>query len=182
MAHKLLKKYYKKEIQLDPTVISDILDELINDDKKMLVFGVGFDSELWYHAAKYNILFVENNLQYIELARKQNLPISVYPYENISVKNSFQLTDKQLDEFPLPLLDPPYDIILIDGPEGYAEEKPGRLLPIYWSWKYLSKKSTKIYVDDANRPLEMSAVKRFFHQENLLKYFPQREGTVKLII
>lgn len=65
----------------------------------------------------------------------------------------------------------PFDIIIIDGPEGYSSEKPGRLLPCYWS-TILSKPGTVIYVDDANRTLEAYCIETYFKsykRRNLIK-------------
>jgi hypothetical protein len=67
------------------------------------------------------------------------------------------MTNEQIDNIKIPnsLLElGPFDIILIDGPTGFNNECPGRILPIYWSKKYLSKQGTIIYIDDANRKLE----------------------------
>ena len=46
-----------------------------------------------------------------------------------------------------------FDIIIIGGPEGFTQKKPGRLIPCSNS-KILSKSGTLIYIDDVNRKLE----------------------------
>jgi hypothetical protein len=49
-------KYYNKKIQLATYVINDVLS--ICDGKKMLVFGLGYDSPLWYNATNKNTYFI----------------------------------------------------------------------------------------------------------------------------
>lgn len=55
-------------------------------------------------------------------------------YETL-VENSFNLTDNDIMKYELnnklkKLA--PFDIIIIDGPEGYNNKTPGRLIPCYW--------------------------------------------------
>ena len=58
----------------------------------------------------------------------------------------------------------PFDIILIDGPEGWNYNTPGRLIPCFWS-TLLSKPSTVIYVDDSSRPLENYCINKYFNNK-----------------
>lgn len=138
----LLDKYYNKKILLSIKVINDILDEIIkmSNDKpvKMLVFGLGYDSELWYNATNCNTYFVENNIDYINYNNgiKSN-NIIFYEYKNINVEKSYSMTDDDIELYNIPneLIDnSPYDIILIDGPVGHGNN-PGRLIPYYWTKK-----------------------------------------------
>ena len=48
---------------LDKKVINDIFLNF-NDNTKFLVFGLGYDSKMWYHGNK-NTYFVENNKKYV---------------------------------------------------------------------------------------------------------------------
>ena len=75
----------------------------------------------------------------------------------------------------------PFDIILVDGPSGYDDKCPGRLLPIHWSKKHLSKEGTIIYVDDATRFLEKKCINKYFI-DNKKVYFRDRLGTMKINI
>lgn len=173
-------------IQLDTEVIKDILLNVDGKNKKMLVFGLGYDSELWYNLTNKNTLFIENNYEYIKLNKNINSNnIIYYDYKNITVEKSLKNINKQfIDSFSIPqkILDnAPYDIILIDGPAGFNSECPGRLLPCYWSKNYLSKENTLIYVDDANRPLEHKCINKMFSNK-MKTYFKQRNGTMKIIM
>jgi hypothetical protein len=177
-------RFIHPNIQLSKDVIHDILG--INcENKKMLVFGLGYDSELWYNFANQNVFFIEHNKEYINL--NKNIPsknIAFYSYSGISVKKSYHLTKEQIDAFKLPqsiIENAPYDIILIDGPNGSDIRCPGRLLPIFWSKKYLSKQGTIIYVDDVNRDLEKKCVNKYF-ANNKKTYFSDRLGTMKIYV
>ena len=179
----IYKQYINTNIQLDSKVIRDILVNCEN--KKMLVFGLRYDSELWYNATNKNTFFIENNKKYIDLNKNINSNnVIFYSYSNINVKSCFKLTDNQIEHYPIPqkILDnAPYDIILIDGPNGFDDNCPGRLLPIYWSSKYLSKKSTIIYIDDATRQLEKKCINKYFLNKPKT-YFTNRLGTIKINI
>src|SRR5690606_27286497 len=48
-----------------------------------------------------------------------------------------------------------WDVILVDGPQGYKPQHPGRALPIWWAAQ-LRSPHTHVFVDDYNRPLEQS--------------------------
>ena len=74
----------------------------------------------------------------------------------------------------------PFDIIIVDGPEGYSLEKPGRLIPCYWT-TMLSKPGTIVYVDDANRELETFCIKKYF-KDYPKKIFNKRNKCVKIYI
>lgn len=174
-------EYYNANIQLDKEVIKDVFTE-IKKNTKMLVFGLGYDSKMWYKGNHSNTFFVENNDNYIQMN------INVIPKNNIIKYNynttcasSIQLTDDQIKKFNVPekiMNEAPFDIIIIDGPEGYSLDKPGRLLPCYWS-TLISKPGTVIYIDDANRTLETYCIKKYF-TNNIKKEFSRRNKCIKV--
>lgn len=178
-------KFINSNIQISKLVVNDIILDVDNKNKKMLVFGLGYDSELWYNLTNKNTFFVEDNKYYIDLNNSINKNNIIYhDYKNISVKTSLNLTLNQIKNFEIPkkLLElAPFDIILIDGPTGFNEKCPGRLLPIYWSKEYLSNDKTIIYIDDASRHLEKKCINSFFINNNK-KYFKDRLGTMKIYI
>jgi hypothetical protein len=164
----IIKNYYTDDIQTSKQVVHDIANNSIN--KKMLVFGLGYDSELWYNLLKGEAYFIEDNQHYIDLNKHiPNKNIIKYQYKNINVKKSFNLTDQEIDTYVIPenILDlGPFDIIYIDGPTGSTKNSPGRLIPFFWSRKFLSKSGTIIYIDDSARLLESYCIHKFFSQEN----------------
>ena len=58
---------------------------------------------------------------------------------------------------------------------------PGRLLPIYWSNKYLSKSNTIIYIDDSERELEKYFIKNYFFKKNIEYIKCGHKETVKIV-
>ena len=175
-------EYYDKRIQIDMKVINDVFKNF-TPNTKMLVFGLGYDSKMWYEGNNKNTYFIENKNEYIEL-NKKNIHfdnIIKYDYET-KCKTSTKLTDLEINKFQIPeeiLKLAPFDIIIIDGPEGYNEEKPGRLIPCYWS-TLLSKPGTIIYIDDSSRFLEDYCIKKYFDNKEK-KIFVERGKCTKII-
>ena len=150
---------------------------------KILVFGLGYDSKMWYNKNK-NTYFIENKDEYIKL-NENDVPknnIIKYEYKNLTVKNSFKMKDNDVVQYTIPenlKKSGPFDVIIIDGPEGWRHEKPGRLIPYYWASK-LSLKGTIIYGDDSSRKLEKYCINKFY-KDKKKTYFKQRLGCVKII-
>jgi hypothetical protein len=94
-----------------------------------------------------------------------------------------ELSDSKISSLKIPkkiLSEAPFDIIIIDGPEGNGPNTPGRLIPCYWS-TMLSKPSTIIYVDDASRPLENFCIEKYF-KDYSKKVFTSRKICVKIYV
>lgn len=174
--------YYNTNIQLDKTVIRDIFNNFTSTSK-MLVFGLGYDSKMWFNGNK-NTYFVEDNEEYIKL-NENDIPsenIIFYNY-NTTVKDSFKMSDKDIYSVPIPtkIIElSPFDIILIDGPAGYNSEQPGRLLPCYFS-NLVSRKGSIVYIDDSSRPLETYCINKFF-KDKQKTIFKNRLQSTKIII
>lgn len=180
----LLKRYYNNNIQIHINVINDILQECKRKPTKMLVFGLGNDSILWYNATNKNTIFVEDDINYINFTNIPQDNIIKYNYSDITVSKSMNLTIGDIEKYKIPdkLIElSPFDIIIIDGPKGYRDNHPGRLLPIYWSKYYLSKPGTILYIDDSKRLLESNCINRFLIA-NKVKYFHERDGCDKCIV
>lgn len=174
------EKFFNKNIQLSEKFIKSLLFEIINKNKKVLIFGMGYDSLLWYKANNCkNIFFIEDNDNYIKLNHKIKKKCVVkYNYRNVSVRESLQnKINPSIYNLPKRIeKNKPFDLILIDGPQGYSEKSYGREIPYYWSRHKLMHKKTKIYLDDINRPLEFHLLKKYF-LDFQMKYFAEREGS-----
>ena len=170
-------EFYNTNIQIDKKVIDDVFKQ-IRANTKMLVFGLGHDSKMWYEGTNKNTYFVEDKEEYINL-NKPTIPadhIIKYTYNTV-VPTSSNLTDAELGIFTIPeqlQKEGPFDIIIIDGPEGWAG-RPGRLIPFYWS----SKPETIIYADDSVRAFEDLCIKRFFNK-NVKEVFEERNKCTKI--
>ena len=158
-------QYYNPKIQIHRDVIVDVFSNF-TPNSKMLVFGLGYDSKMWYEGNNKNTFFVENNDDYIKL-NKRHIPedkIIKYDYKT-KVNSSFTMNDSLINTFEIPekiMNEGPYDIIIIDGPEGHSPNTPGRLIPCYWA-TLLSKPGTIIYIDDSKRPLESYSIRKYFN-------------------
>ena len=177
------KKYYNSNIQMHPKVIDDICKDCVH--KKMLVWGLGYDTPLWWNVADNNTYFIESKDMYIEL--NKDIPdknIVKYTYPDINVRQSLDYPEKFISRnVPESILKLGYfDVIIIDGPYGNSDNGPGRLLPIYWSLNYLSKPNTVIYIDDSNRELEAFCIKKYCKPDQIVKKYPYRKGTIKYIV
>ena len=180
----VIDKYYDPRIQTNKEIISDIAKEIYGKNKKMLVFGLGYDSRLWYNLTNKNTFFVEDNKEYIEMNKDiSDDKIIQYGYEGITVESSFNISEKEINSFIIPkkiIENAPYDIIYIDGPCGYKQDTPGRLLPIFWAKTFLSKPGSFIYIDDCKRPLEAMCIDKYF--KNYTKsMIDLRDGCIKIV-
>ncbi|NBO98915.1 MAG: hypothetical protein EBU90_02135 [Proteobacteria bacterium] len=177
----LFDLYYNNNIQLATDVVRDILRECTSRGKpKMLVFGMGHDTRLWWEAA--DTYFVEHDLNFIKMnSFVLTDHVIHYKYPGMTVKRSCEWLNQSKSEWqkvkcPQQLVENgPYDIIIIDGPPGYRYDLPGRLLPIYWSLS-LSKAGTVIYIDDCNRNLETLCIQTFLTKDvQLVSTFTSRD-------
>jgi hypothetical protein len=174
-------EYYTNNIQIDKTVIKDIFENM-QQNTKMLVFGLGYDSKMWYEGNNKNTFFIENKDQYIELNKDHISSDNIIKYDyTTTCESSYNLTDQEINMFNIPtriLQLAPFDIILIDGPEGYSKEKPGLLIPCYWS-TLLSKTGTLIYIDDSKRKLESYCITKYFN-DKIKDVFSSRDNCTKI--
>ena len=172
-------EFYNKKIQLHIDVVKDILSN-IRPRYKMLVFGLGYDSNMWHNANSEGLtVFVEEHTKWIDLNKN-------IPRENVvQYKYPFKMTEKPLNlepyEPPQSIFDRgPYDIIIIDGPGGHNNKCPGRLIAYYWS-TLVSKPGTLVYMDDAKRPLEKYCINRFYNLKDKFM-FQERKGCVRITV
>lgn len=176
-------EFYNNNIQIHKDVINDVFSE-IKPNTKMLVFGLGFDSKMWYNGTNQNTFFVEDNEAYIRLNTNDIPETNIVHYRyNITCASSFRLSDTTIHTYTIPekiAKQAPFDIIIIDGPTGYSLNRPGRLIPCYWS-TILSKPGTIIYVDDTNRPLEDFCIKKYFYN-NTKQQFLSRQKCTKIFV
>jgi hypothetical protein len=178
-----MQPYYTSRIQLHPNVIRDIFAS-ITPTTKMLVFGLGYDSRMWYEGTGGNTFFVENKDEYIRLNEKDIPASHIVKYDYTTrCQTSMTMNEEEIQSFSIPakILElAPFDIILIDGPEGWQASSPGRLLPCYWSLR-LSRPGTLVYIDDSSRRLETYCIQKFYGSY-AQTVFPERSGCTKIIL
>ena len=183
----IMSKYYSPKILIGKPMIEDIVKTMIGNNKKVLIFGLGYDSNLYYFANnKKNIWFVETNDEYIKLCKEIDKKCVIkHDFSNITVKSSMTLSDEQIEKYPIPyilLKNAPYDIILVDAPVGSSDNAPGRLLPMYWTKECLSHSGTIVYADDTERKLENYCIKKYFSNYKILMKNTANAETIKFSI
>ncbi|MGI9319258.1 MAG: hypothetical protein ACR2QW_18165 [bacterium] len=149
----------------------------------MLVFGLGRDSIIWQTVNPGFTLFVEHDTRWSRTMEKQINGIQVLNYEYLTqceptlpVHEQPPISETELAAYPIPpeLLARKWDIILIDGPTGFDNSCPGRMLPIYWS-SVISSNRCDIFVDDYMRPIEFTHTNKFlFPRYNQFRLFDER--------
>jgi hypothetical protein len=176
----LIKQYgNNKNIQTSKEVMRIILSHLSKmQNPKMLVFGLGYDSQLWFNATNKNTFFIEDNKTYIDLC-KNKIPLTNVCHFVYNTKVKFGIPNNLNSVSPPQhiIKNAPYDAIFIDGPAGYDDEKPGRTLPMFWC-NQLCAKGGLIFIDDSNRKLEKQCIEKFFTLPEYRKVavFDYRDG------
>jgi len=177
-------EFYNEKILISKNVIDDVFSNFTSNTK-MLVFGLGYDSKMWYNGNK-NTYFIENKDEYIKLNINDIPKSNIIKYDyKTKLKNSLKMRDDAISKYTIPeeiknLA--PFDIIIIDGPQGGSQyqNSPGRLIPYYWS-TLLSKKGTIIYGDDCRREHESYFINKFFKDKEKTIFDEEREGCIKII-
>lgn len=173
----LMHRFYNRNIKLSKNVASEIIDDILKLKGRVLVFGLGFDSELWFNAnGCKDVWFIEENIKYIDM--NPNIPrenVIYHKFENIDLYKSSRLQDEDLEKYPLPkgiekIIGNGFDIIIIDGPTGCFPTSPGRLLATYWATKKWSHKNTIFYLDDTNRKVETLCMNKYMSDMDVKKY------------
>ncbi len=150
----------------------------------MLVFGLGNDSPLWaaLNSSGYT-LFLEDVQEWITkmLSLHPTLNVEQVSYAGTTVASALQSPNETIAsaEVPLFLLKRKWDVIVIDGPMGYAPGLPGRALPLCWT-RQISQTSTHIFVDDYDRQLEKSYADFLFQHLSASRVVLQRPATTEV--
>ena len=166
--HQIIKEHHASGIQLSMGQIYAIGSAIraAAPGANVLIFGCGRDSELW-NAINFDghTVFLENDPARLDRARSGNasLQIEEVSYGDRTVSSSLPIDEEALSAYPVPepMLDRPWDVILIDAPPGHKASAPGRSLPIYWSSK-VAQAETQIFIDDYDRRLEKAYSDHFF--------------------
>lgn len=158
----ILKRQYHPAIQMSPAQIEAVSSAILSRGPKcnLLVFGLGNDSPLWAAINKNgHTLFLENIPEWISKTKavSPELNIAQVSYGDVTVarakKDPISIIERA--QVPQLLLERKWDVIIVDGPMGYAPELPGRAIPICWT-KKLASPATHIFIDDYDRDLESS--------------------------
>ena len=124
----------------------------------LLVFGLGYDSELWNAVNhKGHTLFLEDNKNWFESVSRNKPQLNSRLVKYNTTRHDWKMLlsdpDKLEMQFDQEITDRKWDVILIDGPNGWLDSQPGRMSPIYMSTK-LVKPHGDVFVHDCHREVE----------------------------
>ena len=142
----------------------------------MLVFGVGRDSSLWITInGQGTTVFLEDNPIWFDRISLEIPQIDAYLVIYNTQRNQWlELLNRNIEgelllELPKEITDIKWDIIFVDAPEGWSDEKPGRMKSIFTAAKLAhSSKDCVVFVHDCDRQVEAIYSKKFLYSENLI--------------
>ncbi len=156
---------YTPKIQILREQILEVLDAMDTfAAPKVLIWGVGYDSKLWCNENENGTtIFIEDVAEWAELAREQmDCRVVMVEYDTF-VRDANALIDQPERltlELPEDIQAMRFDVIVVDAPQGFSDDKPGRMKPIYMS-SLLSHEGSHVFVDDFNRKIERSYSTRY---------------------
>ncbi|XP_073014329.1 protein IRX15-LIKE-like [Typha latifolia] len=159
----------------------------------LLVFGLGDETPLWRALnSGGRTVFLDENEYYVSHIESLNPGIESYdvaytthvrdladllaaardsraadcrPFQNLL----FSDCRLALNDLPNHIYDVAWDVILVDGPRGYASAAPGRMAAIYSASvmaRYRGQGPTDVLVHDYNREVERVCSEEFLCKEN----------------
>lgn len=147
----------------------------------VLVFGLGNDSLLWDSLCKGEIVFLEDDLIWIDkitqFISKSKVIYVDYPSRAKEWKYLLDHENELICNMPEYISSKKWDIILVDGPLGNCNkykpdkgkrEPPGRMYSIYWASQVISNNGI-VFVHDCCREIEKAYASRFIGDSNLDK-------------
>ncbi len=142
----------------------------------MLVFGIGRDSNLWIKINDQGItVFLEDNPIWFDRISREIPHINAYFVTYNTQRNQWlELLNRNIEaelllELPKEITENKWDIIFVDAPEGWSDEKPGRMKSIFTAAKLAhSSRDCAVFVHDCDRQVEAIYSKKFLHPENLI--------------
>lgn len=160
------------EIQLSPEQLKMIAMTVREKTPcKMLVFGLGNDSLYWHKLNRHgDTVFIEDNKDWFQIITNRSKALKAFlVHYRTRIKDWERLLeDPSLLKMSLPsdVERKKWDIIIVDAPEGWHDQAPGRMKSIYQSSK-LIKNSGDVFVHDCDREIEDVYCGRFLKKENL---------------
>ncbi|KAI9097170.1 hypothetical protein DFS34DRAFT_649981 [Phlyctochytrium arcticum] len=169
-------------------------------EHQFLVWGLGYDSALWENAncipvqasserrlrarqapshvstAIGRTAFLENWESWISQVTETMPHLEVHHFADF--KSSVAAADEYFENPTLLILpevveESCWDVVLVDAPQGYEDQQPGRMEATYWAVNMAKRclrdghlKSVYIFLHDVNRPVEEKIVERILKVED----------------
>jgi len=149
-------------------------------NKNFLVFGTGYDTEYWRTVNSNGFtVFLEHNKTWMP-ENSDNVYLIKYTrkireFGTMMKEYRNGIYDKFIIDCPDIIRNTQWDVILVDAPQGFGDDNPGRSQSIFLA-KEVSNENTIIFVHDAERRVEDTCSKEMFSEivEDLV--FPPRPG------
>ena len=155
------------------TYIAEIIHECAPCN--VLVFGLGNDSALWHQInAGGKTVFLEHNLEWYErVMSKTPYLTSCFVRYHTMLKNwkvLLKCDPKDLAmDLPPEVMETCWDLIFVDAPEGYKDDKPGRMQSIYMASRLGQMGHAHVFVHDCDRAAEAAYCARFLADAHLIR-------------
>ncbi|MFW6200769.1 MAG: hypothetical protein ACOC8K_09350 [Gemmatimonadota bacterium] len=129
---------------------------------KVLVFGVGRDSEIWIRANEGGeTVFLENEAEWIRMAREKNPGARIHQveYDTRRFLWRWYLHREErlfMNDLPGEVLHTDWDVIFVDSPQGQSWKRPGRMKSIYTAGRLArtSAGEVDVLIHDCDRTVE----------------------------
>ncbi len=157
--------FYTPKIQMRKKHIASVVRIIKQFPKcKLLIWGLGFDSKLWCSVNKNGTtIFIEDSPYWAKKISKEIACKVVLVKYNSKLRNAMKLlkNPKALHlKMPKKILNTKFDVIVVDAPNGYNNDAPGRMKSIFMSSKLIHKNS-HVFVDDYKRKVESTFANTF---------------------
>ena len=153
-------------IQLQPEELGPIIRAIRSTPFcGLLVFGCGHNSPFWETINPHGAtVFLEDNDEWIAKARATLREASVekmhYGTRTADWPEMLGADNKLLLELPPSVANRRWNVILVDGPAGYADDCPGRMKSIFAASRLVAPNGY-VFVHDCDRPLEREYPARY---------------------
>ncbi len=159
-------------IQMEAPEILAVL-RAIRQPMNLLVFGAGNDSILWHWAnLEGRVTFLEDDPLWLKRIHEERPGLELCPVTyKTSVSEWRELIDrpKKLElNIPADIRETAWDIVLVDGPAGYAPDKPGRMKSIFEASR-LVKPGGSVFIHDSEREVEKNYGEKYLGKENIVQ-------------
>ena len=159
-------------IQLGPEQLQAIARTLkTRGPCRLLVFGLGGDSPFWSSLNRGGVtVFLEDNEDWLQKVVGQARGITAFLVRYDTQRGDWQglLEHPSSLKMDLPpdVGDQRWDVILVDAPEGWRDQAPGRMQSIFVA-STLIRPPADVFVHDCDREVENVCSHRFLGAENL---------------
>jgi hypothetical protein len=127
---------------------------------RLLIVGAGNDTELYVRANPGgHTVVVERHADWLAMIRKLDCVPALVTYRTQVNRPPLEPCSVP-DGIPSSVLEERWDVILIDGPEGWRSKDPGRQQSIFLAAQ-LARTNTLVFLHDYERPLERTFANRY---------------------